>query len=93
MTIKELYSKDFDTAAQELWCETNRITCIEILKNFIKQKIDEDMLFLALHLLEAIKEHPAEYYDYDYSMGTLDTPCPLTTLEDLEDYCEDNEVF
>ena len=48
-------------------------------------------LYLALHILEAIHSSPADYYDYDYSMGTLETPTALTLTFDLVDYCDDKE--
>ena len=39
----------------------------------------------------AIHSSPADYYDYDYSMGTLETPTALTLTFDLVDYCDDKE--
>ena len=94
MTKTELYNTDFYTAVEKLSLEENTITCMEVLKDFIKIQIDEDGLYLAAHLLDAIRSYHSEYYDYDYTMGTLDTPFPLTELEDLEDYCdEETEVI
>ena len=49
------------------------------------------MLFVAIHLLQAINENPSDFYDYDYCMGTLESPTPLILLKDLIDYCEDTE--
>ena len=62
-----------------------------------KEKIDEDNLFLAIHILEAIynsEEAYNGYYLYDYSAGTTSTPTPITCKEDLESYisfAEDEE--
>lgn len=41
---------------------------------------------MAIHILGAIYNNPhdTEYYLYDYCMGTLDTPTPVTCKEDFE---------
>lgn len=88
MTKIELYKLNFENAASILEQENDQITTYENLKYFAIQNINEDMLFLAIHILEAINNDTAEYYDYDYSMGTLDKPVSLKTLEDLEDYID-----
>ena len=88
MTKIELYKLNFEDAASILEQENNQITTYENLKYFAIQNINEDMLFLAIHILEAINNDTAEYYDYDYCMGTLDKPVSLKTLEDLEDYID-----
>jgi hypothetical protein len=89
MTILELHKKGFDTAVEELAEERNEITSYETLKDFIKEKIDDDNLIFAAHLIEALNNCPyAEYYQYDYSMGTLETPYPLRNISDLEDLCD-----
>ena len=89
MTIKELNRLPFDVAASRLMEEgDNNITTLETLKDFIKIKIDDDGLYLAAHVLDAIRESDADFWDYDYSMGTLDRPTPLTETLDLIDYCE-----
>ena len=92
MTIRELQCKSFNDAAQELSENDDRITTYETLKEFAKKNIDSDRLFLALHILKAIWENTADYYDYDYCMGTLDTPSPLLVIKDLEEYCEQEET-
>ena len=46
---------------------------------------------MAYHILKAIYESAESYngyYLYDYHMGTLDTPTPVTCKEDLEDYID-----
>ena len=92
MTIRELHCKSFADAARELSESDNRITTYETLKEFAKENIDGDRLFLAIHILKAIWENTADYYDYDYCMGTLDTPSPLLVIQDLEEYCEQEET-
>lgn len=93
MKVKQLHKMSFDDAVEKLYEESNEITSYDILKDFIKEKIDEDNILLALHLLNAIWEDTSvgdsNYYKYDYTCGTLDTPKALNTLEDLEEFCED----
>ena len=81
---------DFEYGVSELTSEDSLI-------RFAKEKIDEDNLFLAIHILEAIynsEEAYNGYYLYDYSAGTTSTPTPITCKEDLESYisfAEDEE--
>lgn len=67
----------------------HEITFEDSLIRFAKEKIDEDNIGLALHILGAIynsEEAYCGYYLYDYSLGTISTPTPITCKEDLEDY-------
>ena len=81
---------DFEYGVSELTSEGRLI-------RFAKEKSDEDDLFLAIHILEAIynsEEAYNGYYRYDYSLGTMSTPMPITCKEDLESYssfAEDEE--
>lgn len=88
MTEKELKDMEFNEAVNKLSETFDTITSYDALKTFIIKKINEDMFFVAIHLLKAIEENPAEFYDYDYCMGTLDKPIPLENINDLKDYCE-----
>jgi len=92
MTLTELHEKDFTQAAEELSEQNDCITSYETLKEFAKKNIDEDNLFLAIHILSAINSCPAEYYDYDFCMGTLDKPTALLVISDLEDYCMEDTI-
>lgn len=59
-----------------------------------KHEIDEENLQMALHILNAVYESDCpddSYYLYDRSMGTLETPTPITCKEDLEDYIDFDE--
>jgi hypothetical protein len=63
------------------------LTTEDILLEFAKQKIDDDSIYMALHILKAIYESDEAYdgyYLYDYNMGTLETPTPVTCKEDLK---------
>ena len=87
MKVRELKKLTFKEAIEQLEQENNCITTYSMLKEFAIDNINNDNLFIAIHILQAIQDE-AEYYNYDYNMGTLDTPTPITSLEDLEDYCE-----
>ena len=91
MTKKEWEELTLDEAID--WADweygVNERTSEDSLIRFAKEKIDEDNLFLAMHILEAIynsEEAYNGYYLYDYSAGTTSTPTPITCKEDLEDY-------
>lgn len=88
MTVKELHDMNFNDAAAKLCDEHDFVTTYEILKEFAVSHINGDNLFLAIHILQALEDNPADFYAYDFCMGTLQTPTPLLTASDLEDYCE-----
>ena len=87
MKVRELKKLTFEEAIEKLEEENNCITTYSILKEFAIDNINNDNLFIAIHILQAIQDE-AEYYNYDYNMGTLETPTPIKSLEDLEDFCE-----
>ena len=88
MNINELNNLTFAEAVERLAEEKDQITTLEQLKDFAIHHIKNDNFYLAIHVLDAIQSNYADYYDYDYSMGTLDKPTALKTLQDLQDYCE-----
>lgn len=66
----------------------------EALKEMVKHEVEEDSFMMALHILTAIYESDCpdgSCYIYDRSMGTLETPTPITCKEDLEDYIDFDE--
>lgn len=85
LTIEELKKADLESIVSkfDLLDQVNDLTTREDLKEFAKEQIDNDNEFLAIHILEAIKDSEADYWSYDYSMGTLETPTPITNTEDL----------
>ena len=99
MTKKEWEELTLDEAVNWVDWEygVSELTSENSLIRFAKEKIDEDNLFLAIHILEAIynsEEAYNGYYLYDYSLGTMSTPTPITCKEDLESYisfAEDEE--
>lgn len=51
--------------------------------------IQHDNICLARHILNAVDNDWAHWYDYNTGMGTLDTPTAIKSVEDLYDYVED----
>ena len=89
--------KEFDEMSLEEvmdWIDDNLnyspITTEDILIDFAKTKLDDENIGMAIHVLAAIHNNPydTEYYLYEYDMGTLDTPTPITHKEDLEDWID-----
>lgn len=93
MTRQEFDSKSFEELMEMLYEEADDITTIDELKGFIKAKIDSDDFQFAIHLLEAIWDDPnigdSKWYQYDYSMGILQSPSSLNCKEDIEHMIED----
>jgi hypothetical protein len=78
------------------WASENvdDLTTEDVLIEFAKKKIDDSSFNVAMHILAAIwesEEAYKDYYIYDYNMGTLETPTPITCKEDLEDYIDFDE--
>ena len=91
MTKKEWEELTLDEAIDYADYEygVNELTSENSLIRFAKEKIDEDDLGLAIYILSAIynsEESYNGYYLYDYSLGTMSTPTPITCKEDLEGY-------
>lgn len=93
MTKAEFDSMTFDELFD--WANENLddLTTEDVLKDFAVTKIHDDNIMLALHVLQAIQDnhYGTEFYIYDYNMGTLQTPTPVTCKEDLEDYIDFDE--
>lgn len=93
MTREEFNTLSFDEVMEKLNEEFNQITTIDILKDYVKECIDDDNFNVAVHILNAIWNDPnpndSIWYDYDYSMGTLDTPTSINTKEDIEHLIDD----
>lgn len=88
MTQKEFLEKSFQDVVEQL-LEEGLIETKEDLTDFAKSKIDDGDVMTAKHIIDAINEDDAEYYIYDYSMGTLETPSSVTSKEDIEHLIED----
>jgi hypothetical protein len=90
MTRAEFDSMTFEEVLEWANENVNDLTTEDILIDFAKTKIDDDNIFMAIHILGAIHNNPydTEHYLYDYCMGTLETPTPVTCKEDFEDYID-----
>jgi hypothetical protein len=88
MTREQFDNLSLDELIEMISDEGGDITSEEILIEFAKQKLDDNDFNLAIHVIGAIYEADCpdgSYYKYDYSMGTLETPTPITCKEDLEE--------
>lgn len=80
LTLEELF-----IIAQEL---DNSFWAYEDLKDFVVDKIKDDNILVATHILNALNDDQEDYYNYDASMGILDTVAPITTKEEFINYLE-----
>jgi len=85
----------FEEAMRNLQEEDNCITTYEILKDFAIEKIKEDNIHLACHILKALEEADSnnnrwgewsDYFYYDYSSGTITSPKMLSTIDDVAEH-------
>ena len=63
------------------------LTTEDMLLEYVKQQIDNESIYMALHVLKAVYESEEAYngyYLYDYNMGALETPTPVTCKADLK---------
>ena len=58
----------------------------EDLKNFVVDKIQNDDILVATHILNALNDNNASYYNYDVSMGALEDVTPITTKTNLSSF-------
>ena len=87
MTKIEFENMTLDELIDWAYENIDDLTTEETLKEFATAKIIDDNFLLAIHILNAIYESEDSYegyYLYDYNMGTLETPAPVTCKEDLE---------
>lgn len=81
--------KTLDDAIYDFEANNDYIVSRDIILDFAINQIQNDRLFLARHVLDAVDKEYADFYSYDMSMGTLETPIAITSIEDLYDYVED----
>lgn len=80
-TLEELF-----IIAQEL---DSTFWAYEDLKNFVVDKIQDNNILLATHILNALNDYLEGFFYYDASMGVLDKVAPITSKEDFIAYLED----
>lgn len=85
MNRVDFENKSFDELCEELCSEHNEVHSYEDLKDYAISEIQQDNLFLAVHILKHIDDG-TDYYLYDISMGTLESPSELWDKEDLIGY-------
>lgn len=56
------------------------------LKNLAIDSIKDDEILVATHILNALNNDTANYYNYDVSMGALEDVTPITSKEDFIDF-------
>ena len=61
----------------------------ERMEEYVIDAMHRNEYFLAIHILEALNDSDADFFGYDYSMGTLENPTPLETEQDLRDFISD----
>lgn len=91
MTREQFEEMTFNELLEWAYDNIDDIHSEEVLIEMAKHEIDEDNLKMAMHILSAIYESDCpdgSYYIYDRSMGTLETPTPITYKEDLEEYID-----
>ena len=91
MTRAEFEEMSFEELMDWAYENVNDITTEDVLISFAKSKLDDDNIGMTLHVLNAIYESTYsefDYYHYDYSMGTLEKPTPITCKEDLEEWID-----
>lgn len=91
MTKAEFENMTLDEVIEWAYENLADVTTEDVLLMFAKEKIDDNNIYMAYHILKAIYESGeayCDYYLYDYSMGTLDTPTPVTCKDDFEAYID-----
>lgn len=82
MTRREFDNKEFEEVMEQLDEERDDITTYE-------QLIDSDDLLVAIHILKALQSESVDWYEYDYCMGTCQTPSGITEKEHVEHMIDD----
>ena len=84
MTRKQYEEKTFDELVELLREERYDFHSRDDMKEFAKHWIGDDDICLARHILDGMDEEWAEYYLYDYTLGTFGTVYAVTKKEDFE---------
>ena len=90
MTREYFETHTFYDVVEKLYEENTNVTTLDMLKDFTKDTITNGQYYLSEHLIKALRNGNDEYYWlYDYNMGTLDTPVPIDSLEDVKHLIDD----
>lgn len=80
--------KTLDDVIYDFEFSNDEIVSRDIILDFAINQIQNDRLFLARHILDAVDKEYADFYSYDMSMGTLEMPTAITSIEDLYDFVD-----
>lgn len=90
MTREYFENHSFNNVMRGLYEENTNVTTLDMLKNFINITVVKSQYYLSEHLIKSLCNGNDEYYWlYDYTMGTLDTPVPVNSLDDVEYLIDD----
>lgn len=90
MTREYFENHTFNDVMEKLYEENTDVTTLDMLKDFINDTIAKGQYYLSEHLIKALRNGNDQYYWlYDYNMGTLDTPVPIDSLEDVKHLIDD----
>ena len=81
--------KTFDDVIYDFEEDNDCIVSRDVILDYAIYQIQNDRLYLARHILDAVDTDYADWYNYDASMGMLETPTPVDEVNDLYDYVED----
>lgn len=81
--------KTFDDVIYDFEEDNDCIVSRDVILDYVIYQIQNDRLYLARHVLDAVDTDYADWYNYDASMGTLETPTSVDNVNDLYDYVED----
>lgn len=88
-------NSDFNEVMEYLNENADDVTTYDQLADFAKQRIDDGMLSVAIHVLTSIYEDKAdgEWFLYDFCMGTLEKPAGVDCFEDVKHLLEDLDAW
>lgn len=90
MTREYFENHTFNDVMEKLYEENTDVTTLDMLKDFINDTVVKGEYYLSEHLIKALRNGNDQYYWlYDYNMGTLDTPVPIDSLEDVKHLIDD----
>lgn len=92
MTKQKLLKMTFTDVVKWMYENVDYIVSVDELKDKVKDALDKNQYYLVDHLVKALKldwskcgDVPCDYWFYDMNMGTLDTPIPIESWEDIDD--------
>ena len=80
--------KTFNDVIYDLEYDNDCIVSRDGILDYAIYQIQNDRLYLARHVLDAVDKEYADFYSYDMGMGTLEKPTAITCIEDLYDYVD-----